>query len=111
MKRIQPPGLSVASASRIVSLSQREEEVVTLVANGLTDRQIARKLKRRAVTVKRHLLQIFAKLSISSRVELIFYFYSKRQFSQGKVTASAEMREERFPPKSGRIPKPKRLAS
>jgi DNA-binding NarL/FixJ family response regulator len=111
MKGIQPPGLSVASASRIVLLSQREEEVVRLVANGLTVREIARKLKRRAVTVKRHLLQIFAKLGISSRVELIFYFYSKRQFSQEKVTASAEMREERFPPKSGRIPKPKRLAS
>jgi DNA-binding CsgD family transcriptional regulator len=109
MKGIQPPGLSVASASRIVSLSQREEEVVRLVANGLTDREIARKLKLRAVTVKRHLLQIFAKLRISSRVEIIFYFYSKRQFSQVKVTALA--REERFPPKSGRIPKPKRLAS
>ena len=77
MKGIQPPGLSVASASRIVLLSQREEEVVRLVADGLTDREIARKLKRRAVTVKRHLLQIFAKLGISSRVELIFYFYSK----------------------------------
>ena len=111
MKGIQPPGLSVASASRIVLLSQREEEVVRLVANGLTDREIARKLKGGAVTVKRHLLQIFAKLGISSRVELIFYFYSKRELSQGKVAASAEMRKERFRPKGGRIPKPKRLAS
>ena len=110
MKRIQPPELSAAYASRIVLLSQREQNVVRLVAHGLTDREIARRLKLQTVTVKRHLLQIFAKLGISSRVELIFYFYSKRQFSQGKVTASAEMREERFPPKSGCTPKPKRLA-
>src|SRR5438552_16295927 len=104
MKGIQPPGLSVASASRIVLLSRREEEVVRLVANGLTAREIARKLKRRAVTVKRHLLQIFAKLGICRPVELIFYCYTKRQFSQGKVTATAEMREERSMPQRESIP-------
>ena len=111
MKRIQPPELSAAYASRIVLLSQREQNVVRLVAHGLTDREIARRLKLQTVTVKRHLLQIFAKLGISSRVELIFYFYSKRELSQGKVAASAEMRKERFRPTGGRIPKPKRLAS
>ncbi|WP_081594068.1 response regulator transcription factor [Nocardia brasiliensis] len=52
-------------------LSTREREVLTLVAAGLKNSQIADRLYLAEGTVKRHLTNIYAKLSASSRVEAI----------------------------------------
>jgi predicted ATPase/DNA-binding CsgD family transcriptional regulator len=48
-------------------LTRRELEVLQLVAQGLTNREIARSLVVSHRTVKRHLDNIFAKLDVSSR--------------------------------------------
>jgi DNA-binding CsgD family transcriptional regulator len=53
-------------------LSRREAEVVTCLAEGLSNREIAEQLGLSQHTVKNHLFRIFDKLGVSNRVELLF---------------------------------------
>jgi DNA-binding NarL/FixJ family response regulator len=54
-------------------LSPRDIDVVLCVAEGLTNRQIAERLKLTEHTVKNYLFRIFDKLGVSSRVEVVLY--------------------------------------
>jgi DNA-binding NarL/FixJ family response regulator len=54
-------------------LGAREMDVVRCVAEGLTNREIARRLKLTEHTVKNYLFRIFEKLGVSSRVEVVLY--------------------------------------
>src|SRR5581483_10155962 len=54
-------------------LSARDVDVVRCVAEGLTNRQIAERLKLTEHTVKNYLFRIFDKLGVSSRVEVALY--------------------------------------
>ena len=60
-------------AERIEMLSPREREVITLLSDGLRNKQIAEKLFISEVTVRHHLSSVFGKLGVSSRFELIMY--------------------------------------
>ena len=51
-------------------MTDSELGVARLVAQGLTNREVAEKLFVSPHTVNSHLRQIFAKLNINSRVEL-----------------------------------------
>jgi DNA-binding NarL/FixJ family response regulator len=52
-------------------LSQRERDVLQLVAQALSNSQIARRLLLTETTVKRHLSNIFAKLGAVSRIDAV----------------------------------------
>ncbi|MFE0173503.1 response regulator [Streptomyces sp. NPDC059002] len=52
-------------------LSAREREVMTLVAQGMTNGQTARQLAVAEGTVKHHLRNIFAKLGATSRIDAV----------------------------------------
>ena len=54
-------------------LSSREKEVVSLVASGLRNKEIAEKLFISEQTVKTHLSNIFQKLGLGDRLELALY--------------------------------------
>ena len=54
-------------------LAQREDQVANLVAEGMTNREIAQKLGIAEHTVSNCLFRIYEKLGISSRVELVLY--------------------------------------
>jgi DNA-binding NarL/FixJ family response regulator len=69
----QLPCLRVLSANGEKLLTSREEQVVALVADGLSNRDVATELGLSEHTVKKYLFRIFEKLGISSRVELVLY--------------------------------------
>lgn len=54
-------------------LSDREREIVQLVAQGYRNREIGEKLFISEQTVKNHLHNIFDKLGVSDRLELALY--------------------------------------
>jgi DNA-binding NarL/FixJ family response regulator len=67
------PSLRVFNSRGQQLLTPREEQVVGLVAQGLSNRAIAGELKLSEHTVKKYLFRVFDKLGISSRVELVLY--------------------------------------
>lgn len=69
----QVPSLRVVNARGNALITPREEQVVALVAEGLSNRGIARELGLSEHTVKKYLFRIFDKLGISTRVELVLY--------------------------------------
>ncbi len=62
-------------AVKIGFLSPREREIISLIGQGLKNKQIAKSLSISEVTVRHHLTSIFSKLDISDRLELIIYAY------------------------------------
>ena len=69
----QSPCLRVVSATGDILLTSREEQVVALVSDGLSNRNVAGELGLSEHTVKKYMFRIFEKLGISSRVELVLY--------------------------------------
>jgi DNA-binding NarL/FixJ family response regulator len=67
------PTLRVVNSTGRSLLTPREEQVVALVADGLTNRGVADELGLSEHTIKKYLLRIFDKVGISSRVELVLY--------------------------------------
>ncbi len=70
------PTLRVVNSNGRFLLTPREEQVVALVADGLTNRGVAVELGLSEHTIKKYLLRIFDKVGISSRVELVLYAVS-----------------------------------
>ncbi len=63
-------------------LSQRELEVLALIARGATNREAARQLFISEATVKTHLLHVYAKLGVNDRAAAV-----STAFSRGYLTA------------------------
>jgi DNA-binding NarL/FixJ family response regulator len=59
-------------------LSQREVEVLRLVAAGLTNKQIAERLHLSEKTVARHLSNIFTKIDVASRSAATAFAFEHR---------------------------------
>jgi DNA-binding NarL/FixJ family response regulator len=67
------PSVRVTDVTGRTLLSPREEEISRLVAEGMSNREVARALKISESTVKNSLFHVFEKLGISNRVELARY--------------------------------------
>lgn len=65
-------------ASAFRELSDRELEVLTLVSQGKTNRQIAQALTLSEKTVRNHVTSLLAKLGLSNRIELATYAIKHR---------------------------------
>ena len=63
--------LSSQSSSLVESLSARELEVIQLIAEGLSNREISERLFLAVNTVKGHTQKIFGKLQVQRRTEAI----------------------------------------
>jgi DNA-binding NarL/FixJ family response regulator len=54
-------------------LTEREEEVLTLLATGMTNRALAAELRISEKTVARHVSNIFTKLGLTTRAAATAY--------------------------------------
>lgn len=66
-------------SASIPDLSEREIEVLALVAQGLTNTQIAQRLSVSDNTVKFHLQNIYQKLGVNNRTEAAGVYYKLQQ--------------------------------
>jgi DNA-binding NarL/FixJ family response regulator len=71
--------LRLQSARGLDLLSKREADVVHLVAQGLTNREISQQLKLSEHTTRNYLFRIFDKLGVSTRVELALYYLQESE--------------------------------
>ena len=67
-------------------LSQRELEVLLMVARGMSNQQIATSLHLSEATVKRHLANIYPRIGVSSRGEAVRKALSRRWISARDIT-------------------------
>ena len=77
MSRVRAPGTG--------PLSQRELEVLGMVAAGSTNRDAAKRLFIPEATVKTHLLNIYAKLGVSDRAAAVAEAYNRGLLTPGKA--------------------------
>ena len=61
--------------AKIESLTKREYEVLTLIAGGLNNREIANKLFISEKTVKNHVSNIFKKLEVNDRIQAAIFAF------------------------------------
>lgn len=85
----QVPALRVVNAKGRPLLTPREEQVVALVADGQSNREVAAELGLSEHTIKKYLLRIFDKLGISTRVELVLYAFSHGENRQAEWMAGS----------------------
>jgi two-component system response regulator NreC len=71
------PGRSGGTGRAFDILTEREREVLTLIAQGLSNQEIAEKLVISVKTVNRHRENIMTKLDLHNRVELVRYAIEK----------------------------------
>lgn len=74
-------------AEREESISERETEVLAMVARGASNKEIAQELFLSEGTVKSHVSHIMAKLKVERRTDLVRYAFSKGVIPLGQETS------------------------
>jgi DNA-binding NarL/FixJ family response regulator len=69
-----PPAASAQSPPD--ELTEREAQVLTLIATGLSNAEIADRLFLSQATVKTHINHIFAKTGVRDRAQAVHYAYA-----------------------------------
>ena len=64
------------------ALTKREQQVAELIASGLSDKEIARQLNIGLATTKSHVHNLFAKLNLRRRSQVVYYL---RDYGQTRV--------------------------
>jgi DNA-binding NarL/FixJ family response regulator len=84
------PTIRAVNGRGLNLLSSREMDVVHLLAEGLSNGEIAQRLKLSPHTVKNHLFRIFDKLGVSSRVELLHMTLAQNSSGQSPSDAATK---------------------
>ena len=67
----------------VASLTDREREILTLLASGYSNAELARRLYLSEPTIKTHLTSIFRKLGVRDRVQAVIAAYDARLVEPG----------------------------
>ncbi|QXE34271.1 response regulator transcription factor [Streptomyces sp. GMY02] len=77
LERVTAPPEPQAPVELPDGLTAREAEVLSLVAEGLSNREIAQRLHIGAATVKTHINNLFAKAGVRDRAQAVRYAYQR----------------------------------
>jgi two-component system nitrate/nitrite response regulator NarL len=86
--------LRVTNRQGACLLTKREDQVGSLVAEGLTNREVGKKLGLSEHTVSNYLFKIYEKLGLSRRVEFVLYFFNQKQQNQPTKTGQYHLSDE-----------------
>jgi DNA-binding NarL/FixJ family response regulator len=71
-----------------IRMTKRERQVIELIADGLTNKEIAQELDLSTYTVKSHVHNILEKLSLSTRVQIAKYSHISESYKTSIDTTS-----------------------
>jgi DNA-binding NarL/FixJ family response regulator len=77
-----------ASAPWLAELTEREREVLVLIATGLSNDEIAQELFLSAATVKTHVNRVFAKTGVRDRAQAVVAAYESGLVAPGADRSS-----------------------
>jgi DNA-binding NarL/FixJ family response regulator len=66
----------------LLGLTEREQQILHLIAEGLTNREISHDLFISEATVENHIHHIFVKLGISNRAQAVAHAFQSRMVLQ-----------------------------
>jgi DNA-binding NarL/FixJ family response regulator len=75
---VVPPTVSSAQISGL-DFSRRQQEIVDLLVQGKSNKEMADKLCLSNDTIKAHLQQIFRKIGVATRLEAVVFFLTGRR--------------------------------
>jgi DNA-binding NarL/FixJ family response regulator len=83
-----------ALLSSAVMLTKREREIIRLIADGLSNKEIADQLNVATFTVKSHVHNVLEKLALRSRVQIASYYAKEGTRSADPADGPSVMRRE-----------------
>jgi two-component system NarL family response regulator len=80
----EPQGASSRLIESAVRMTKRERQVIELIAEGMTNKEIAHKLYLSTYTVKSHVHNILEKLALHTRVQIARHAHTSDDFSSAR---------------------------
>jgi DNA-binding NarL/FixJ family response regulator len=80
--------VSPAALSESVRMTRRERQVIALISDGMTNKEIAQKLHLSTYTIKSHVHNILEKLTLHTRVQIARYAHTTDGFQTVADTVS-----------------------
>jgi two-component system nitrate/nitrite response regulator NarL len=81
-------GLSPGKINESITMTKRERQVIALIADGNTNKEIAQKLHLSTYTVKSHVHNILEKLALNTRVQIAKHAHLSDQYKTAIDTTS-----------------------
>ena len=81
-------GLQTSEIIDSVRMTKREKQVIELISEGHTNKEIAQELHLSTYTVKSHVHNILEKLALSTRVQIAKYLHDSKKIDSAKTSIS-----------------------